>query len=278
MYFLEVDPGERLTVPLVIKNSTRFEPTFTSERLDMQSGEGTGSTAFSYLPIGGAPRGAGEWVRPIAPTRITIPALEQVELDVVVQVPEDAGAGGHFAAIMFRAPDPRPDAEVSFEVRQPVALFFTVSGDFERDVRVTATPTDRWRWKGGRATWDVHVRNEGDVHEPISGRVRVDGIFGGASSRRLAAGILFPGEERTQQVSFDLRSAPDLLRSQARVDLDDARSVVDDAPSVFVLPIWVLVLIAAACIVIVARIRLRGRRHGAPDDAELDDHEDRIGS
>lgn len=276
MYFLDVDPGERLTVPLVIKNSTRFEPTFTSELLDMQSGEGTGSTAFRYLPAGDAPRGAGEWIRPITPERITIPALDQVELDVVVDVAADAGAGGHFAAIMFTAPDPRPDAELSFEVRQPVAFFFTVSGEFQRDVRVTAEPADRWRWSGGRTTWDVHVRNEGDVHEPISGRLRLDGVFGGTSSSRLDAGILFPGEERTQQVSFDLRSAPDLLRAQARVDLDDARSKVDDAPSVIVLPIWVLVLTALALIVIVARIRTRGGRHRARHDVVFSEDEDWI--
>lgn len=277
VYFLEVDPGERLTVPLVIKNSTPFVPTFTSRRLDMQSGAGTGSRAFSYQPIGEAPRGAGAWIQPISPRRITIPALEQVELDIVIQVPDDAGAGGYFAALEFTAPDPRPDSEVRFEVRQPIPIFLIVSGEFERDVRVTATPTDRWRWNGGRATWDVRVRNEGDVHEPISGQLRVDGIFGGATSSRLDAGILFPGEERTQQVSFDLRSAPDLLRSQARVDLDDEPAVVDDAPSVVVLPIWVLVLVAVALVVIVARIRLRGRRYDAPHDPEDDDHEDWIG-
>lgn len=273
MYFLDVDPGERLTVPLVIKNSTRFTPTFTSERLDMQSGEGTGSTAFRYLPIGEAPRGAGDWLEPLDPATFTIPAFEQVELELVVQVPAGAGAGGHFAAIMFSAPDPRPDSQLSFQVRQPVVLFFTVSGDYEHDVRVTVAPTDRWRWKGGRATWRVRVHNEGDVHEPISGRLRLDGIFSGAISVPIDAGILFPGESRTQQVSFDVRSAPDLLRAQARVDLDDAPSVVDDAPGMIVLPTWVLVLIGVALTVIVARVRLRGRHRETPHDVELDDDE-----
>ena len=277
VYFLDVDPGERLTVPLVIKNSTSFEPTFTSTVLDMRSGEGTSSTAFSYLPIGDAPRGAGSWIEPITPASFPIPARDQVELDIVVNVPPDAGAGGHFAAIEFTAPDPRPDSEVRFEVRQPVPIFFTVSGEYERDVRVTATPTDRWRWRGGRATWDVRVRNEGDVHEAISGRLRLDGVFGGSGSARLDAGILFPGEERTQRISFDLRSAPDLLRSQARVDLDDAPTAVDDAPSVVVLPIWVLVLLAVAIIVVIARIRMRGSRRADHQDVELDDDEDWIG-
>lgn len=277
VYFLEADPGERVTVPLVVKNSTGVSPTFSSEALDMQSGEGTGSRAFRYLPVGEAPRGAGGWIRPIVPRTFTIPPFEQQELDIVVDVPADAGAGGHYAAIMFSAPDPRPDSQVRFDVNQPVAIFITVSGEFEHDLRVTATPTDRWRWHGGRTTWDVHLRNEGDVHEPISGRVRVDGVFGGATSARLDAGILFPGEERTQRVDFDVRSAPDLLRATARVDLDDAPTAADDAPSVVVLPIWVLVLLAVAIVIVVLRLRWRGGRRETRDDVEVDDDGDWIG-
>jgi hypothetical protein len=110
--FVEADPGERVTVPLVIKNSTRLRPTFTSEPLDMTSGEGSGSTAFQYVPIGTAPRGAGSWIQPVEPRSITIDPLEQAELDVVIDVPADAGAGGHFAALMFTAPDPRPGTQV----------------------------------------------------------------------------------------------------------------------------------------------------------------------
>lgn len=275
--FVEADPGERVIVPLVIKNSTGVVPTFTIERLDMASGEGTGSTAFTFAPIGDAPRGAGAWIRPISPAKFSIPPFQQQELDVVIDVPTDAGAGGHFAAIMFVAPDPRPDSQVRFEVRSPVVYFVTVRGEFERDVRVTAAPADRWLWKGGRATWDVRVRNEGDVHEPISGRMKLDGVFGGSTSSRLDAGILFPGEERTQRVEFDLRSAPDLLRGQARVDLNDQGAVVDDAPAVFVLPIWVIVLLAVALVVVIVRLRTRGRRLGRRHHVELDDDDDWIG-
>jgi hypothetical protein len=123
----------------------------------------------------------------------------------------------------------------------------------------------------------VHVRNEGDVHEPISGRVKLDGVFGGSSSTRLDAGILFPGEERTERVGFDLRSAPDLLRATARIDLDDAPAVVDDAPSVIVLPIWVLVLLAVAILVVVLRLRSRRTHRRTRHLVGLDDDEDWIG-
>ncbi len=251
----------------MIKNSTAFEPTLTSEIFDMVAGTGTGSTAFDYVPVGDAPRGAGAWVRPVQPARIRIPAFQQAEIDIVVDVPPDAGAGGHYAGVLFKAPDPRPDAEAAFEIQQFIPLFLTVHGEFERDVRVVATPTDRWLWSGGLASWDVRIRNEGDVHEPVAGRVRLDGLIGGTRSVRLEPAILLPGEERTQRVRFDLRSAPDLLRAHARVDLDDEPSVRDDAPSVVVLPLWVLVLLAVAVLVVV--LRLRSRRHRPTGYAEF---------
>ena len=277
VYFLEGAPGETIRAPLVIKNSTSLRPTFTSEAVDMESGEGTGSRAFQFRPAGEAPRGAGAWIRPIQPGEVSIPAFEQAELELVVDIPADAGAGGHAGALMFTAPDPRPDSQVRFEVNQPVPIFITVSGEYERDVRVSLEPTDRWRWSGGPATWELTISNEGDVHEPVSGRVRIDGLLGGSSSRRLRPGILFPGETRTQQVGFDLRSAPDLLRADARVDLDESEAERATAASMVVLPIWVLVLVAIAILVIVARIRMRRRRaHDGPDDPDALQRDDWI--
>ena len=259
-------------MPLVIKNSTGIVPTFTAEPLDMVSGEGSGSTAFEYVPVGEAPRGAGSWLQPLEPASFSIPAREQRELDVVIEVPRDAGAGGHFAALMFNAPDPRTDSQIRIAINQPIAFFITVRGEFERDVRVRATPTDRWRWTAGEATWDVRISNEGDVHEPVSGRVRLDGLLGGGvRSVLLEPALLFPGETRIQRVRFDLRSAPDLLTAEARVDLDDAPTETDEAPRVVLLPWWILIVAGLAVAVIALRLRLRGRRHGTDDPLDGED-------
>lgn len=273
IYFIDGDPGETVTVELIIKNSTHLAPTFSSQALDMQSGEGTGSRAFEYVPAGDAPRGAGAWIRPLQAKQFTIPAFQQEALDITIDIPREAGAGGHYAALMFSAPDPRPDAEVQFEINQPVAFFLTVNGAFQRDVRVTATPRDGWRWRGGRTEWDVVIRNEGDVHEPISGRLRIDGLFGGVSSKALDPGILFPGEMRRQRVRFDLRSAPDIVTGAAQVDLDEHPPEIDDSPRVIVVPIWLLVLVALAIVVIAVRLRMRGDRRTTHED-EFDDDAD----
>ena len=229
----------------------------------MEEGRGN-SAAREFVAVGDARRGAGAWIDAIRPATFHLDAATQRTIPITIRIPEDAGHGGFYAAIVFTAKDPRPDVTVPINQTAPVPILLTVEGAFERDLRVEVDPRDRLRWSGGTATWTVELHNAGDVHEVFAGRVRVDGLLSSARTRAIRPGILLPGERRRQRVTFELRDAPDLVGANLRVARDEGPAVQDDAPRVLVVPWWLLVLVALA--IAVTWWRLRARRH-FPDES-----------
>lgn len=265
---VEGNPGERITDEILVKNQTLSDVRFTMEVLDLVAGAGS-STAFDFVAIGDAPRGAGAWIAPPDPASFAIAAGAERAVPLELDIPADAGAGGWYAAVLFVAEDPDPGANVPIDVEQPVPVLVTVSGDYERDLRVSLEPEHRWMWRGGRQAWTVELRNEGDVHEVLAERVRVDGILGGAQSQVLPPAILLPGEVRRQRARFEVRDAPDLLGANVRVERDVGSARTATARPVIVLPWWLVVLLALGAAIIAWRFRARSRsRDEAWDDAE----------
>lgn len=259
------EPAERIRASVLVQNQTLVDATFTVAVVDMGDGDGR---SFDFVEPGTARRGAGTWIE-LSDERLQVPAGEQQRVPFTIAIPDDAGAGGHYAALVFTARPTAPTGQVEVDYDTSVPVFVTVAGDIERDLRVDVRAPERWRWTGGDAEWVVELHNAGDVHENVSGRLRLASLLSGASSARLRPGILLPGERRTQSIRFGLRSAPDVLRAGAVVERDDADAARGSSDRTFLLPWWLLVAILLAAAI--TWWRLRGGRHDAdhggwPDD------------
>jgi hypothetical protein len=250
-----------------VRNQTRSDASFTAALADLAESPGS-STAFDFVEPGEARRGAGEWMT-ADPEEFELAAGTERRVSIRIEIPDDAGAGGHFGAVVFSV-EPAVDVgqfDVAYTTGIPVLV--TVDGAFERDLRVRVRADERWMFSGGRAGWTVELRNEGDVHEVISGRLRMDSVLSGSTSVALRPGILLPGERRAEHVRVDVRSAPDIHRAHVRVKHDGAADVTATSPRMFVFPIWVLVVLFVAIAIVWVRIRTGGRRPMLDD--ELDD-------
>jgi hypothetical protein len=256
MRFLDARPGEQIRTSVLVQNQTGVAVAFVVDVTDMRAGPGA-DRAFDYVAVGDAPRGAGAWTStPVSTFRLA--PTTQREVDVVVDVPAEAGAGGHYAALLFTAREVNPTGQFQIDQLTPVPVLVTVAGEFERDLRATIKPDARLRWSGGRARWTVELRNDGDVHENVSGRVRFDALWSGSSSTPLGAGILLPGESRRQRIALDVRSAPDAFTADVRVELDDSEPETATAPRMWVLPIWLVIVGIVLSIVVWVRTRRPG--------------------
>lgn len=267
---MEGSAGDRLAEEVLLKNQTLSDVRFTVEVLDMVEGVGS-STAPEFVAIGDARRGAGAWIDRPRPDTFTIEAGTERPVPLVIDIPDDAGPGGWYAALVFVAEDPDPAANVPIDQQFFVPVLVTVDGDFERDLQLRISPEDRWAWRGGPKAWEVEMRNDGDVHEVLAGRVRIDGLLGGASSRLLRPAILLPGEVRRQRVRFDLRDAPDLIGATVRVERDEGEPRSASAARMVVLPWWLLLLLALGVLMVAWRLRTRSRSRDASPDPEHED-------
>lgn len=261
-------PGEQLEASILVKNQTLVDVQVTTRVVDLD--DGTGRT-FEFLEPGTARRGAGDWIG-LDAERLRIAAGTERPAPFTISIPQDAGAGGHYGGLVFTVRPTRPTGQFDVAYDTAIPVFVTVDGEFERDLRVQVRSRDSWRWTGGDVEWTVELHNAGDVHENVSGRLRLDTFISGSSSAPLRPGILLPGERREQALSFGVRSAPDLLRADARVERDDARSISGRSGRTVVLPWWLLLVVVLA--VAVTWWRLRARRHGRRDDEWPDEELD----
>lgn len=261
--FLSAAPGARITHEVVVKNSTPFRARFDGEVFDITRTASDGERV-RYAPAASTPRSAAPWLD-VNPITFDLAARTQRVVTMTFDVPASAEAGGRYVALVFTARqlDAAPNQELDLQPEVPALVLLTVEGDLQRSLRATLTPLDRWRWTGGSVSWNLELRNDGDVHEVVSGIVRVDGVLASPVTRPVDAGVLLPGESRTQRIDVEVRAAPDLLEASADIRVADAATVDADAPRVVVLPWWLLALLAALASIIVYRMR---RRDG---DAEL---------
>jgi hypothetical protein len=279
----QLQPGSTVTSDITVRNQTTIDADFTIGLFDATTSK-DGSTALSLVRIGDAPRGAGAWLDVVdggaCPPRDTHASCfhlahgEQRVVHVRIRVPEDAGAGGHYAGVQVIGSQSDPATNLDIKVLDEVPVFLTVAGDYERDLRVHATPDDPWRWHGGSTSWTVQLRNEGDVHENVSGFLTVDPLLVGTHRIALKPGILLPGEHRTQHLRMDVRDAPDLLAARVRVELDDHAPARDDVRRTVVLPWWFLVLVAVAIAVVWWRLRTRATAPRRGESQDVDGWED----
>lgn len=262
-----VRAGQRTTIEIIVQNQTQAPVDLVLERTDLIRAR-NGGTSTEYVPLGTAPRGAGSWLQVPYPT-LHLAAGRQQAVRFPVLVPADAGAGGHYAGVVFTLRQIDPDTQIRIDHRTEIPVLFTVAGDFQRDLRVHVAPDASWRWRGGKATWRIRLENRGDVHENVSGTLRIAGLLGGDRTIRLDTRILLPGDRTTQPVQLDLRDAPERYASRARVQLDRHGPVTAVGTTVTVLPWWLLVLLVAAIAVVAWRLRTRREQHH-PRDVEFD--------
>lgn len=265
----DIEPGTRRSFTVRVLNQTRRAFRFTTTFQDLESApQAEGGRRF--LEPGESDWGAAKWMQVEPPTWTLGPATTQ-ELTVTADVPAGIGAGGRYAALLIRAlPVVEPNDPGNLSITNEISVFalLTVPGHGLHDLRVDVLPPSSPRWRGGRAAWTVRVRNRGDIHENVSGSLRVGGLFGGAERHRLEPFILLPGGEHVERVRLDLRDAPDLWSARARVDTGDGHPDRVLAPRVLVLPWWLLLVLAVAAALIAWRLGRRRRHRQVHDEQD----------
>ncbi|MBE0479812.1 MAG: hypothetical protein IBX68_02415 [Dehalococcoidia bacterium] len=129
---------------------------------------------------------------------------ERVEIPVHIAVPEDAGPGGHYAAVFVEMPSGPAESGVSISTRIPSLFYITV--DSERGVIATAE-IHRLVYPaiatGKPVETGVVLRNTGNVHLTIAARAYFKDMWGVGSELDLGQMVLLPGGEGTLRAFWD---------------------------------------------------------------------------
>ncbi|MFH1078138.1 MAG: hypothetical protein V1745_02550 [Patescibacteria group bacterium] len=179
---LDVDPGKAAQGALRLTNDAEQTQTYyvTVNKFVAKGEEGQ----QEFLPEEDT-TGLASWVTPETRT-LNLGPKESKDFTYVVNVPESAEPGGHYAALFFST---RPEVDeasssVGMGAKTGVLFLLKVPGDIKEDARV-----ESFRVSGGArldrlpAYFELRVRNLGNVHFRPEGTIIIKNMFGSVEAR-----------------------------------------------------------------------------------------------
>ncbi len=121
---IEADPGEKVNSKLTLINDEETAKTFFFSAENFEAQEETGNPKFVS-----SGEDLATWIE--APSQITLDPKEKKVIPFTVNVPADAGVGGHFAAIFWGTNPPKTEGggQVAIGSKIGLLVFLKVRGD-----------------------------------------------------------------------------------------------------------------------------------------------------
>lgn len=131
-----VQPGESKVIQTTVTNMTDTAITVRPIQNDFVAGDEWGTPALildanEYAPTHSLKR----FMAPLSD--VTIPAKQAETIEVTINVPQDAQAGGYFGAVRFAPTSPEEGGQVNLSASAASLILLTVPGDLVEDIALT---------------------------------------------------------------------------------------------------------------------------------------------
>lgn len=202
---VEGKPGDTLQKTIKITNSSSDQSlTLTSSTIDYIVQDDLG-TPIKVTESASGRFLASPWFT-LEKTEFTLAPKESISLIVLINIPEDALPGGHYAGVFFEpAPARGVSDTVSYTATQVGSLFgITVEGDIKYDALIKEFSTQSSLFEFGPIEFSAVVENQSDTHiRPLS-KITISDMFGRKLSEIPLDQInIFPFASRTMTGAWD---------------------------------------------------------------------------
>lgn len=207
---IHVKPGETFQTAVKLKNTSNVPQTVTTNAQDFIIGK-DGKTPIPVTEDEAAPLrwSLASWLT-ISPNANELEANQTAVYDILIQVPADALAGGHYAMILH-TPSTANDlnqketntSTTAINQRVGTLLYVVVDGDIKENAIIRNFTAPQWV-EFGPTHMEFSVENLSDVHITPTASIEVFDLFGkkmgGASAEALN---IFPYSQRDFSLQFD---------------------------------------------------------------------------
>lgn len=172
---LTADPGETITESFLIINEQEAEQTYYTSVENFESQGETGTPNFTA-----SKEGLPSWIT--VEEKITLKKGERVKVPYTVNVPADADAGGHFAAIFLSTVPPTlGEGQVSVGAKVGMLVLLKVTGDVKEEggLLTFSTKEDKKLFTSLPVDLVYRFSNTGADRVKPEGFITVKNIFGG---------------------------------------------------------------------------------------------------
>jgi len=212
---IEGDPGQRVTSKLALVNNEDEPMTFFSSFENFEAQDETGVPYFVD-----SQDGLATWIS--AEKQVTLQPKERKEIPFTVDIPADAGVGGHFAAIFWgTTPPDAKSGEVAIGAKTGILIFLRVRGDIVEQGQIIELNT-----LDGKGFYDslpvdmlYRFENQGNDRTKPIGEMTINNMFGKEVEKITAnekQGSVLPESVRKFYISW------------GRVDMDNIEKRFED--------------------------------------------------
>lgn len=207
---IEADPGEKVSSKLALINDEETAKTFYFSAENFEAQEETGNPKFVS-----SNEDLATWIE--APSQITLDPKEKKIIPFAVNVPRDAGVGGHFAAIFWSTNPPQTTegGQVAIGGKVGLLVFMKVRGDIIEKGEIVEFNSLAGKKLYTSLPVDFYYRfeNSGNDRTKPAGEVVIKNTFG-KTAETIAAnekqGSVLPESVRKFYISWGREDAVDV--------------------------------------------------------------------
>lgn len=181
---IQLTPGETYTQTFRVSNYSGAPKSFSIYTQDFTVADQTGKPLFLDQEDLKYPYSLSKWIN-LEETQIEVADEEVKEVEVKIEVPENAEAGGHYAAFIVQTGSPLEDTTEAESAgtgigavgRIAALILGNVSGDIVEDLDVVSFKTDKTIYyeHNPNITFTAEVQNKGNTHLVPTGAIFLEG-------------------------------------------------------------------------------------------------------
>lgn len=215
-YDITANPGETVEKTITVINPNEGLLTVVAEFQDFRVIEEKGENTIQWLPPDiENPYKMIDWII-INQAPIRLGAKGEATVPFKIRIPRNAGVGGHYAALFFKAELESAAGGIGAVPRVGALILLNVQGDISKTGEFLDFQAP-FLVNKGPVKFAIKFKNTGTAHYKITANIDIKNIFGQKTTVSSQEKFVYPGTERTIEAEWNKKRPIGIFRAKATI-------------------------------------------------------------
>ncbi len=270
---LSGNPGETVQAQVKITNMGNTPATLSVNTKDMIVVNDRGTPVLVDEEVSGR-WSLASWIS-LSPGSVEVEASSSAVANLAIVIPDDALAGGHYAAVYFESGPPTPQGDetelgsgTAVASRLASLIYLTVSGPISEDSLLEEFTTDQSFYEFGPVKFLTTIKNLSDIHVRPTGNIEVYNMFGvKKETLPLDEVNIFPEAKRSYENTWNTTWGLGKYSAKLSAVYGPSSQVVEGLIYFWIIPLRIVIAVLVGLLILILLI-LSIRSHLRHTDLE----------
>jgi len=251
----ETDKGDRAEGKIVVTNLNNEAINYQIEAEDFAKVSDEGAPSFAGVVASEDLSTLSSWIEFLGEVSGQIAAMDSIDVNFVIDIPENAEPGGHYAAIFAKQTNEPEEGntEIGVSSRVGTLILVSVPGDVSKEVKISEFDPPSFLWRGP-VDFTMKVENIGSVHYDSEATITIEPILGTDSEIAMGTHTIIPGNARNYEGSWNKRFPFGRYKAIAQATNGDGE-VISTEKVIWALPLEIVIPALLLLIIIIWTVK-----------------------